>query len=500
VFWRINRVGRVTALGLADPAATAELREVLRAAGFNGETVRGTLRTGRDLLARAADVPLQERRLEGVEPLGTLIKLLVFEAPVSVDSAERAFAPLGLDRVEQLGIVERGDEVVRSRVRIVPHDDVLIASDRRATGADAPSDQVAGVHPPSLMLSHLTVRKDVETALDVGTGCGVQAILAARHSGRVVATDVNARALDFAAFNARLNGVENVEVREGSFFEPAEGNNFELVTCNPPYVISPESALLYRDGGMTGDAVSRHVVESAGAYLEEGAFAQMLISWAAVPGDDWSVPLRSWVEGSGCDAWLLHSDTVDPLTHAGAWLRHEFGEDADAFAAALDRWLEYFDRLGIEGIAVGAVILRRRHGPNWMLADELPSERLGPASDHILRVFAAQDFVAGLADEGALLAEHLVLDEHAQLEQRVVYRDGGWTVDEIGVTLQDGLGFHASLDGATGGMLAALDGKRTLGEVAGDLARLEGVSREEVERALFPVATRMLTAGFLVRA
>jgi methylase of polypeptide subunit release factors len=80
------------------------------------------------------------------------------------------------------------------------------------------------VHGPSLTLSHLTVRRPVETALDVGTGNGIQAILAARHSGRVVATDVNARALDFAAFHTHLNGVDNVEFRLGSFFDPAEGS------------------------------------------------------------------------------------------------------------------------------------------------------------------------------------------------------------------------------------------------------------------------------------
>ncbi len=493
-----QRAGRA-ALALDDRATTGELGDVLRAAGFTGEGVRGALRTGRDLLARAVDVPLHERRLEGVEPLGTLIRLLVLDTAVSADAAEHAFAPLSLERVERLGVVERGAEEVRALVRVVPHDDLLIASDQRVDEGDAPPDHVAGVHGPSLMLSHLTVRRPVDTGLDVGTGCGIQAILAARHSGHVVATDVNARALGFAEFNALLNGVENVETREGSFFEPADGSRFGLVTCNPPYVISPESAFLYRDSGMVGDAVSRHVVERAPAALEEGAFAQMLVSWVVAPGEDWSATPRSWVEGSGCDAWLLHSDTVDPLTHAGAWLRHEI-RDPDVYSASLDRWLAYFERLGIEGIAVGAVILRRRDGANWVLADELPSERRGAARDHILRVFAAQDFLSGLGDQRGLLAERLTLDEHARLEQRVVYRDGGWNVAEIGVALQDGLGFNATLDGATGGMLAALDGRRTLGDVAGDLARLEGASRDEVEGALLPVASRMLSAGFLVRA
>ena len=117
-----------------------------------------------------------------------------------------------------------------------------------------------GVHRPSVALAHLTVRGSVERALDLCTGNGIQAILLAAHAENVVATDVNARALAYAGFNAALNGVDNVETRLGSFFEPVEGERFDLVVANPPYVVSPESAYLFRDGGMRGDAVSEHVV------------------------------------------------------------------------------------------------------------------------------------------------------------------------------------------------------------------------------------------------
>ena len=83
-------------------------------------------------------------------------------------------------------------------------------------------------------------------ALDVGTGSGVQALLAARHARRVVATDVNKRALLYAELNAALNGLENIEFRRGSLFEPAGGEYFDLVTCNAPYVVSPENRWAYR--------------------------------------------------------------------------------------------------------------------------------------------------------------------------------------------------------------------------------------------------------------
>jgi methyltransferase family protein len=503
-------VNKVTGVGSAtraasqppacDPGLTAELRNVLVAAGYSGEGVRAALGTAGEVLSRSVDIPLHVRRLEGVEPLGTLVKLLVLDTEVATDAARRAFAPLTLDRLEQLGLIATEAGRIRAAVRVVPHDDLLIVSDRRvAKGTRDRPDHVAGVHGPSLTLSRLTVRRPVEATLDVGTGCGIQAILAASHSDLVVATDVNPRALRFAAFNAQLNGVENIELRTGSFFEPAAGSTFGLVVCNPPYVISPESAYLFRDSGMTGDSVSRHVVEHAPAFLDEGAFAQMLVSWVVEPDTHWSTPLRSWVEGSGCDAWVLHHGTEDPLTHAGNWLRHEVGSDPAEYAAAVDRWLVYLERLGIEQIAVGAVILRRRSGDNWVRADDLPSDRLRPASDHILRVFAAQDYLTRLVDESALLDERLVLAEHALLEQHAVYRERAWVADDLTLSLEDGLGFRASLDPTVAGMLATLDGRLTLAEAVADVARVEGADRAAVEQALLPVAREMLAAGFLER-
>jgi len=73
------------------------------------------------------------------------------------------------------------------------------------------------------------------------------------HAERVVATDVNERALAFAAFNLALNGVENVELRAGSFLEPVAGEQFDLVVANPPWLpgaaVSPLERAVYDPGG-----------------------------------------------------------------------------------------------------------------------------------------------------------------------------------------------------------------------------------------------------------
>ena len=71
-----------------------------------------------------------------------------------------------------------------------------------------------------MLLHSLTPRRPIERALDVGTGGGIQALLAAQHARHVVATDVNPRALAYTQLSAALNGLENVEPRQGSLFEP----------------------------------------------------------------------------------------------------------------------------------------------------------------------------------------------------------------------------------------------------------------------------------------
>ena len=149
------------------------------------------------------------------------------------------------------------------------------------------------------------MRRPVEATLDLGTGCGVQALLAARHSEHVVGTDLNARALRLAQLNAALNGVENVEWRQGDLFEPVRDERFGLVAANPPFVVSPVHELAYRDGGLDGDRFSREALMGAARRLHEGGFATVLCSWITEPGGERRTTPRRWLEDSGCDGWVL---------------------------------------------------------------------------------------------------------------------------------------------------------------------------------------------------
>ena len=155
---------------------------------------------------------------------------------------------------------------------------------------------MASYTPTASWLAALTPRRRFGRALDIGTGSGAQALLASRHTDQVIATDLNPRAIAFTALNAALNGIDNVEVRLGSLFEPVAGETFDLITCNAPYVVSPEDRWQYRDAaGFEADLLSQTVVTQAPEHLNDDGFACMLVSWVAESEHD---PTRACRPGS----------------------------------------------------------------------------------------------------------------------------------------------------------------------------------------------------------
>jgi methylase of polypeptide subunit release factors len=471
--------------------AAVELCRLLRATGYESERIQERLATGDQLLARSPELPSYLRRLGDADELAVLVRLFLLGVPVTrarldelVDTQLRA-------RLAEAGLLMVDGEAVHGAARLVPHDELLIASDH-AGAAEAHADHVPGVHRPSVALAHLTVRGEGERALDVGTGNGIQAILLAGHAGHVVATDVNSRALAYAAFNAALNGVGNVETRRGSFFEPVEGEQFDLVVVNPPYVVSPESAYLFRDSGMRGDAVSEHVVRAAPAVLAPGAFASVLIAWVLDPDDPAERP-RSWLDGSSCDALLLHTSTDDPIETATVWNR-DLLDRPEAYAEALDRWLAYYRELGIEQLGYACLVLRKRTDgrDGRLVAQQLPRAALRPAGRHVRKLFETHDRLAELAGNDALLDLRLRVVDDAVVTQDMRFAEGRWQNESLTFRLESGLPFSAELDPPTARMIRALDGSRTLRE-----ALAAALEDEEAQETGLALARQMLEVGFL---
>jgi methylase of polypeptide subunit release factors len=485
-----------------DAVAVKQLQRALDAALFDADSVAAVMQAeGPNLTPSPKQVPALLRTLPPSGPLATLIRLFVAGVPVPVADAAAALAPLELDDAVAMHVMEIDRAVVRAPVRLVPVGPLRIACDLTPDPARLPRDVVMGVSATSWALANLTVRRPTATAADVGTGCGIQALLVARHTGRVTATDANPRALAFARFNAALNDVPNIDFVEGDLFEPLEGR-FDLVVANPPFVISPDHDYRYRDGGWARDGLSRHVVEGVAGLLREGGFGHALVSWVQDPDDHWSSPLEEWVTGLGCDAWLLHFESAESHDYAMNW-NQPLEADPERHSAAVGRWLDYFTAEAIDAIGYGAVVLRRRSGAtNWVRAHSPGTPPLGPAGDQVRELFRARDYLDRLEDRDALLDVRLAVDDDHRLEQVLRLRDGDFRVEHAMLHLERALPVRAAVDAYTAEVLTRLEPTRTLAEAFEAAADAFGVDqsdgdRDDLRRATVELVEHMVELGFV---
>ncbi|HEY9564939.1 MAG TPA: class I SAM-dependent methyltransferase, partial [Nocardioides sp.] len=400
----------------------ARLRDALTSADFTYDGVAELLGpTAHQALSRNETVP-GLRRTTGGSPLETLTRLFLLQAPVSLTDAERALPGL-VDQLANEGIVEQSLSEVAARLDVRPYadedKDLWVISDLTPGLDGAPNkvgaDHVLGISSASTSLAQLTIRQDVTRSLDLGTGCGVQALHLAEHSAHVVATDVNQRALRITRLNAALNGFNNIDVRDGSFFEPVRGEQFDLIATNPPFVISPATGerLVYRDSGLPGDRVVEDIVRAAPGHLTPGGWCQILANWVIAEGRSWDDRLSEWVQGD--DAWVVQREVLDPASYVELWLKDAGLQATPDYVRRYDTWLRWFEEQGIEAVGFGWINLRRTDATPTLRFEEWPWEVEQPIASTVHDWGVAVDRLAGL-DDAALLATRLRARDDVQQE------------------------------------------------------------------------------------
>ncbi len=484
------------------------LRAALEQAGYTYDGVAGLLgSTAHAALSRNETTPGLRATGDG-SPLSTLTRLWLLQAPVPLEAVELALPGL-LGQLEGLGIVKRSGSEVRALVDVRPYadeeHDLWVLSDL-TPGLDGRNlrvgaDHVLGISSASTSLAQLTVREPVARALDLGTGCGVQALHLAGHVGEVVATDVNERALWMTRLNAELNAVfddgAGLDVREGSLFEPVRGEQFDLVVTNPPFVISPATGerLVYRDSGLPGDEVVRRVVSEAPRHLRPGGWGQVLANWVVEQDRPWDERLAGWVEGSGCDVWVVQREVADPAQYVELWLKDAGLHGTEEYAERYDAWLGWFEEQGVEGVGFGWLNLHRtdRDDPvlrleDWPYEVEQP---LGPEiADWGRRVGSERSL-----DDEALLSARLAV--RSDVRQETFGRPGAEDPEQIVLRQQRGLRRARKADTVEAGLVGACDGDLAVGQILDALATLLDSDPSELRNGYLPVVRELLTEGFL---
>ena len=206
-----------------DAADLATLRRRIVFAGFDDELFRLAETIGAGLIDPLR-LPLVRQALAARgDAVATLALLLVYSTPVAEQDFRDAIGDPSADLLVRCGVVSPdGLGTVSSAMKLTPFGEILVVADLPDNGPDA----VMSPGGTTAILGNL-IEDDLSQlpgpVLDVGTGPGTLALLlAAKRNATVVGTDVSARAVEFARFNAALNDL-TVDLREGDLLEPVRG-------------------------------------------------------------------------------------------------------------------------------------------------------------------------------------------------------------------------------------------------------------------------------------
>ncbi|MEW5766752.1 MAG: HemK2/MTQ2 family protein methyltransferase [bacterium] len=346
-----------------DPSWLAMLKSRLRDYHYQEEAIASRLDIPSIYIIRHLDIPLHTHRLRKICPENILIRLFLLEEELEAKAIKHVFTPSEVEILEKIKLIrikERGRRV-KSQVKIYPYQGYYFASDRQFFPEEEVKDAelVYYIGSDSIDLASSTVRREVTSTLDLCTGTGIQAILAAKHTRKVIGVDINPRAVNFAGFNAKLNQVENVSFVVGDLYEPVGEDKFDLILANPPFVPSPHEEsdeVFYRDGGKKGHDILSQIMRGLSAHLKEGGYCQIITLFARTSDRSQEELLKSWLNNGPYQTSLFLLDTysIYQIAYSNTFTI-ALEKNYNTYKKEVVRWLESFVSQGIEAIDYGVI-------------------------------------------------------------------------------------------------------------------------------------------------
>ncbi len=336
----------------------ADLRGRLRAVGYDEQNVSRRLGKAPQAL-EPTDLPYLDGFHLRQEPLDDFIRLFLLRGAVGEDRTRALLGSQSFDFLLETAAIGVINGLCRARVDLFPVEDLVIATDHRyqvLEGDSLTEEPVMYLGFDSIGLVKTAPREHSDSHLDLCTGSGVQALVAARYADRVVGTDVSPRALRFSRFNAALNGVTNVTFHCGDLYEPVRGQQFQSITANPPFVPSPADTIAFRDGGADGEEILRRIIADAHLHLQKGG--RISIVTDLVDPDDYPEKLTGWWQGSRVCAQILTTANRDEALFSVPHAHAPFGQTFEAYAQELSSWVCSYRAAGLKAVNFGYVLIR----------------------------------------------------------------------------------------------------------------------------------------------
>ncbi|WP_117208785.1 DUF7059 domain-containing protein [Allorhizocola rhizosphaerae] len=420
--------------------------------------------------------------------LDTLIRLFICGTSEPEDAIERALHPLPLSSARACGLIQGN----MAGLDLEPYHDWWLLADLPVK--PLPKEHVLGVGGASTTLANSTIRRPVGAALDIGTGCGVQALHLSQHAEHVTVTDISARALSFAATNAALNGLE-WKILQKDLFDLVPDERYDLVVSNPPFVVGPGLAThTYRDSGRAGDAVCASLAAVGSRLLNPGGTLQFLANWAHVRGEDWEDRVAGWFAGTGMDVWAIQREVQDPLDYVRLWTA-DASEEHDPQRVA--QWLDWFDANDITAVGFGLVTARRCLADDpHVVCEDLRQQIDQPMGSLVAEWFDRRDWLRSPSRD--LFAARFRQAPGLQLRQEATFGADGWAVDRQLLALTSGLRWVEEIDPLILSIVSGCDGNLPLSAVAELLAQAHDAAPDALREVMVPIVEHLVERGILL--
>jgi SAM-dependent methyltransferase len=337
------------------------------------------------------------------DALGFALRALMFDDAIAGDEAAEALGADLTSKLLDVGLLTRragGGLASPFRLGLIGNG-MLFSDDLQQT-----EDGVmgAGKTTRGLCQAALPTRR-VESALDLGCGAGAVAIVLSERASRVVATDVNPRALELARFNAALNGIANIDFRLGDLFEPVAGEAFDVVVSQPPFIARPPDARpqtwLY--GGDRGDELPRRLLSGLVPHVRESGRAVIMVEWPEVDDDlEQRVVDALGADSEAVRVLLVRAERTRVDEHCAAYAFGLRREPSPDFGPTAMLWRDHFERLGVRALQLTLNVVERGQ-PAWRSSVEVrPLGATQLTTAHIDRFVAGRSLLA--AGDEAMLA------------------------------------------------------------------------------------------------
>ncbi|MBU0573394.1 MAG: methyltransferase [Candidatus Margulisbacteria bacterium] len=339
------------------------LRKILEENDFTASGIRRAFGVRNKYQINLLDIPTSSYFAQHLDSgLSILFLLFILEEEMPRSKILKFFGHRELNIFQQLNLLSISKRSVRARVSLEPVEDLIIATDLRYTGRPERKNDVYYIGLDTIFLRSAIPKQKLNKLktsriLDICTGSGIQSLLLSKYCNSTLGIDINPRALNFARFNALLNGKKNVKFVLGDLFNAANRERFDLIVANPPFVPAVEAPLLYacvKDLGP--NKALEDVIKGVPLHLQEGGEA-FIVSFILGSG---SVPFGKKIRQLPVDIFELQLAEWDIYNYTRSRIfpqRKSFNFGACYQKAG--RLMDYFNKHRINSIRYSIFHVRR---------------------------------------------------------------------------------------------------------------------------------------------